>query len=111
MFSQQKNGGSWKVVHRKIGEAFLKEVCKDFCLAVEGSKPGWGRARVMDGTLPSKMVPDIAAELFDPELLCKLNGENTWKFVQFDCGRVLDITDMTLAPGTPEHYISLSTGY
>ena len=99
VFTQKLSGGSWKLVHRKIGDALLKEICKDFCLAVEGNKPGWGRARVMDGTLPSKMVPDIAAELYDSQLLCKMNGEGTWKFVQFDCGRVLNITDLTLSPG------------
>ena len=99
MFTQKLHGGSWKVVHRKIGDAFLKEICKDFCLQVEGSKPGWGRARVMDGTLPSKMVLDIAAELYDPKLLVNLNGDDTWKFIQFECGRVLDTTDMTVHPG------------
>ena len=90
---------SLKVVHRKIGDAFLKEVCKEFCLAVDGRKPGWGRSRVMDGTLPSKMVPDVAAELFDPQLLRKMNGEDTWKFIQFACGRVLNTETMTLSPG------------
>ena len=45
-FTQKLFGGYWQYSHRKIGDAWLKAVCKDFCMFVEGSRPGWGRARV-----------------------------------------------------------------
>jgi hypothetical protein len=45
-FVQKQHGGWWQHLHRKVGESWLKDVCKDYCMFAEGSAPGFGRARV-----------------------------------------------------------------
>ena len=111
IYADAGNGGFWQFVHRKVGNSRLMDICQAFCNHADGCKPEWARARVVDGMLPGKMVPEVAPALFDQDLLKRLNDESTWKYVQFSDGTVFNKETCTTEPGCAEHYISITTGY
>jgi hypothetical protein len=111
IYKEAGNGGYWQHVHRKMGDSKLKDICQEFCNYADGCKPEWARARVVDGILPGKMVPEVAPALFDSNLQRRLNDESTWKFLQFSDGSVFNRETCTVEAGCAEHYISLTTGY
>ena len=45
-FCNLAGGGYWVHEHRKIGDAWLKNVCMEFCIQVDGCAPENARARV-----------------------------------------------------------------
>ena len=45
-FLNLAGGGYWTHEHRKIGEAWLKQRCMDFCIQADGCAPDRARARV-----------------------------------------------------------------
>ena len=111
IFNSYKNGGYWCFVHRKIGHGRLQDVCAEFCVQTEGSKPGWSRARVADGSLPAKMASEVAVALYNESMMSILNNETSWSRLQFSCDTVLNIPSMTTTAGLPSHYTSHSTQY
>ena len=111
VYADAGNGGYWQYEHRKVGNSKFMDICQAFCNHADGCKPEWARARVVDGTLPGKMVTDIAPALFDPSLMKRLNDESTWKYLQFSDGTVFNKETCTTEAGHAEHYISLTTGY
>ena len=48
-FVTKPHGGRWIHEHRKLGDAWLKEVCSQFCKEAVGSPIGWAPARVDTG--------------------------------------------------------------
>ena len=111
IYKDAGNGGYWQHVHRKMGDSQLKDICQEFCNHADGCKPEWARARIVDGSLPGKMVPEVAPALFDPKLLKRLNDESTLKYLQFSCGTVFNKVLQTTEAGQAGHYISITTGY
>ena len=111
LYRDASHGGYWECAHRKMGESLLKDICRDFCNFADGCKPEWARARVVDGSLPGRMLSEVAPALFDPTLLRRLNDDSSWKYLQFSCGTVFNRELLTTEPGRAEHYISLTTGY
>ena len=54
-FADRKHGGLWVFEHAALGDTWLKNVCKEFCIVAEGMEHEWARQRVnvvvvMDGS-------------------------------------------------------------
>ena len=111
LYRDARNGGFWESTHRKMGDSLLKDICLEFCNFADGCTSEGSRARVVDGSLPGRMLSEVAPALFDPNLLRRLNDESSWKYLQFSCGTVFNRELMVTEPGRAENYISLTTGY
>ncbi len=104
-------GGHWSSPPMPVAVAELEEISARAATSTLAIDHEHAPAVVVRGPFTKQIVERLAKQLYDPHLLQKLDAEGSFRFVQFDCGRVLDCQSMLLSHGRPELYCHKSVGY
>ncbi len=102
-------GGYWQ--QDTVSKPLLEEIVVNCMSTIMGIFPSNAPAAWVAGAFTNNICSRLSYYLLDNAVSSKMDGDQTFCYLQFSCGRVMNLSSLDIEPGRPELYISKHVGY